>query len=71
MPENKRGINLGGWGLFRYARENRIDVAHRLIQTSATIEAQDKDGWTSLHIATSNNYLDVVGCLIEHRANTR
>ncbi len=57
--ENKDDIDLEGWDLHRAAKENRVDIARLLINHDAELEARDENGCTPLHIADSNNSLDL------------
>ena len=63
-----RGAN--GWTpLFLAVIENRLDVAKRLIDLGADVNAKGASGWTPLHLAGQLNSLDMAKLLIDHGAD--
>ena len=59
-----------GWTpLFLAVIENRLDVAKRLIDLGADVNAKGASGWTPLHLAGNLNSLDMAKLLIDHGAD--
>jgi len=58
-----------GQGLLQACISEEWDVAEALISSGGTLEAQDKDGRTPLHICCIKGKMEIVKLLIEHGAN--
>lgn len=50
--------------------ENRISEVREILQLDAdTVNAKDNDGYTPLHRACYNNFLDIARLLLQYQAN--
>jgi len=58
-----------GQGLLQACISEEWDIAKALISSGSTLEAQDKDGRTPLHICCIKGKVEIVKLLIEHGAN--
>ena len=69
MPVDVACDHFGYTAFLVAARYNRPDVARRLLQEGADINAQTKHGDTSLHLVAMNNSLDFAQLLVEKGAD--
>uniref|UniRef100_A0A4W3IQ67 Uncharacterized protein n=1 Tax=Callorhinchus milii TaxID=7868 RepID=A0A4W3IQ67_CALMI len=49
--------------------DENLEVVEFLLAHNADINQADNEGWTSLHVAASCGYSEIVECLINHGAN--
>ena len=61
--------NTGTTPLMWAAMNNQISVMNLLLKFDADIDAQDDDGWTALHFATSSESYKAAELLINNKAN--
>jgi len=56
----------GQTDLHRAVKDNDIALVRELISDDRNVNAQDKDDWTPLHIATHENHIEVAILLLQH-----
>jgi ankyrin repeat protein len=61
-------LGQGGGTPPHHASEGGVKVARLFVELGADASAQDNDGWTSLHRASSRGQVEVSRILIEHDA---
>ncbi|KAI9298452.1 ankyrin, partial [Neoconidiobolus thromboides FSU 785] len=55
--------------LIRCAKNGDFENCCKLLKANANLHICDNGGWTSLHIACSQKYSDIVELMISHGAN--
>ena len=68
-PNRHKVFGPGGSALHAATYTNRGDVVRLLIQKGANVKATDDAGWTPLHLAASNGYVEIARLLLEAGAD--